>query len=202
MIKKTKYFGILFAVITSALLTACTYTTINPEAALTDIHANNGYNELRDIEPGTAKLIVRSAGSAFPAAFSVSTSPQACRDFVSLGSVAYTGRGIVYPWIANFLQRGVRKHPYLVHEATPGEPIQVRGYGSWADGKDAGFRSGNCGPVTLAFTPREGHVYTIDFVWGSGKPACRLVLMDATDRDAPAPVSESQAVDGCPAPAS
>jgi hypothetical protein len=193
-----KLSGILFSTVVSAMLSACTYSEVNPDAALADIRANSGYNELSDVDPGTARLILRSAGSGYPAHFSVSTSPQACQDFTSLGHVAYAGRGIVYPWIANAVQRGRRTEPYLVHEAKPGEAIQVRGYGSWADGTGSGYRTGHCGPVTAKFTPQDGHAYIVEFVWG-GKPACSLNVMDATDRDAPVPVS-AQAIAGCPAP--
>ncbi|MCR8957639.1 hypothetical protein M0765_007860 [Variovorax sp. S2] len=189
--------GIFFLVF-SAVLPACTYSSINPDAALADIRANNGYDELRDVEPGTARLILRASGSGYPAHFSVSTSPQACQNFALLGNVAYAGRGIVYPWIANAVQRGRRTEPYLVHEAKPGEPIQVRGHGSWADGTGSGYRSGHCGPVTAKFVPQDGHAYTVDFVWGN-KPACSLSVMDATDPDAPVSISV-EAIEGCPAP--
>ena len=195
---RMKVSGVLLPVIASTTLSACTYSEINPSAALADIRANSGYNELRDLEPGTAKLILRSAGSGHPAHFSVSTSPQACQGFTSLGHVAYAGRGIVYPWIANAVQRGRRTEPYLVHEAKPGEPIQVSGYGSWANGTGSGYRTGNCGPLTAKFTPQDGRSYVVEFVWG-GKPACSLNVMDATDRDAPVPVP-AQAIAGCPAP--
>ncbi|MDQ0590735.1 hypothetical protein [Variovorax paradoxus] len=193
-----KHPGIFFAAIATAMLSACTYSEINPNAALVDIRANNGYDELRDVEPGTARLILRASGSGYPAHFSVSTSPQACQNFASLGSVAYAGRGIVYPWIANAVQRGRRTKPYLVYEAKPGEPIQVSGYGSWADGTGSGYRTGNCGPMTARFIPQDGRAYTAEFVWG-GKPACSLAIMDATDPDAPASVP-LQAIPGCPAP--
>lgn len=198
MTMRMKYSEILFAAVASAMLSACTYSSINPDAALADIRANSGYNDLPDVEPGTAKLILRSAGSGYPAHFSVSTSSQACQGFTSLGHVAYAGRGIVYPWIANAVQRGRRTEPYLVHEAKPGEPIQVSGYGSWADGTASGYRTGNCGPVTAKFTPQDGHAYIVEYVWGS-KPACSLNVLDATDRDAPVPVP-TQAILDCPAP--
>ncbi|MET3496347.1 hypothetical protein [Variovorax boronicumulans] len=190
--------GVLLSIIAGAVLSACTYSEINPGAALADIRANSGYNDLIDVEPGTAKLILRSTGSGYPASFSVSTAPQSCRDFTKLGNVAYAGRGIVYPWIANAVQRGRRTEPYLVHEAKPGEPVHVSGYGSWADGTGSGYRSGNCGPVTAKFTPQDGRAYIIEFVWGS-KPACSLNVMDATDRDAPVPLAV-QAIPNCPAP--
>lgn len=192
------YSRILFAALSAATLSSCAYREINPDAALADIRANNGYNELPEVEAGTAKLILRAAGSGYPANFSVSSSPQACRDFTSLGSVAYAGRGIVYPWIANAVQRGRRTEPYLVHEAKPDEPIQVSGYGSWADGTGSGYRSGHCGPVTAKFTPQDGHAYVVEFTWG-GNPGCSLNVLDATDRDAPMPVA-ANVIERCPAP--
>jgi hypothetical protein len=64
----------------------------------------------------------------------------------SFWAMACTGRGIVYPWIANMGQRGRRSNPYLVHDAKLGEAIQVRGYGSWADG------TGRVGVIDLATT--------------------------------------------------
>ena len=190
---------IFLGLISLSVLSACAYREINPTAALADVRAHSGYDELEDIEPGAAKIVVRATGTSYPAHFSVSTSPQNCQNFQSLGEVAYTGRGIVYPWIANLGQRGRRSNPYLVHDAKPGEPVQVRGYGSWADGTGVGYRSGNCGSVTAKFTPQAGHGYTVDFVWGD-EPACKLVVMDATNPDTPVPVPV-QAIQGCPVPA-
>jgi hypothetical protein len=196
---KSKAFLLLAAAFT---LTGCAYRDINPEAATADMRAHNGYEELRSVEPGSAKLVLRARGSGYPAHFSVSTSPHACQDFSSLGRVAYDGRAIVYPWIANAVQgsrRAISKaEPYRVHEAKPGEPIQVRGYGSWSDGTGSGYRSGHCGPVVARFTPREGHAYTVEYVWGS-KPACSLVVMDATNPDAPVAI-DTEDVAGCAPP--
>lgn len=127
-----------FAIVSLSLRGRCTFSELNPKAPLEDIRANNGYYDLREIEPGTSKLVLRAAGTAYPAHFSVSTSAQNCQGFQSLGEVAYAGQGNVYPWIANIGQRGRRSNPYLVHDAKPGEPIQVRGYGSWADGAGSG----------------------------------------------------------------
>lgn len=194
------YSGTLFTCIAATMLSACTYSTINPEAAAADIRANSGYDELQDIEPGTARIVLRTApgGSGYPAHFSVSNAPQDCQGFKSLGSAAWAGRGVVYPWIANATQRGRRTEPYLVHEAKPGEPIQVRSYGSWADGTGSGFRSGHCGPVTARFTPQDGHAYIAEFAWGN-TPPCSMTILDATQRDAPVPIA-AQAVQSCPVP--
>jgi len=178
------------------VLVGCTYRSINLEASLADVRSNNGYYELRDVGPGTAKVVVRTAGTAFPAHFSISTAALSCQQFSDLGDVSFAGRGLVYPWIANAIQHGHRTEPFIVYEAKPGVPIQVRGYGSWADGSGVGYRSGHCGPLVTKFTPQDGRAYTVDFVWG-GKPECQLVVMDATDPDTPVPV-QAQPIGGCP----
>ncbi|WP_418121563.1 hypothetical protein [Variovorax sp. 160MFSha2.1] len=180
----------------------CTYSQINPEAALADVRANTGYNELKDIEPGTAKLVMRTfgaAGTASNAQFAVSTAEASCQGFQHLGAATYTGNGVVYPWIARATRVGTRAEPYLAHEAKPGQPIQIRGIGIWStSGAGMAFRSGSCGPVTARFTPVENRAYTVEFVWAKDM-TCRLAVMDATDPDAPQPV-EAQNIPGCPAP--
>lgn len=197
-----KYSGIFFVTIASALLSACAYSTINPEAALADVRANNGYNELKDIEPGTAKLVMRTfgaVGTTSNAQFAVSTAEASCQGFQHLGAATYTGNGVVYPWIARATRVGTRAEPYLVHEAMPGQPIQVRGFGQWSTGgTNVAFRTGSCGPMAVRFTPVENHAYTVEFVWEKGL-SCRLAVMDATDPDAPQPI-EARAIPGCPAP--
>ncbi|WP_339095305.1 hypothetical protein [Variovorax paradoxus] len=181
-------------------VTGCTYSQINPEAAAADIRANTGYNELKDIEAGTSKLVMRTFGISANAQFAVSTSEAPCQNFQHLGAAAYTGSGVVYPWIASALRAGTRASPYLVHEAAPGQPIQIRSTGNWSTGgTNVAYRTGSCGPVTVSFTPVENRAYTVEFVWGE-KMSCRLAVMDATDPDAPRPV-EVRSIAGCPAPA-
>ncbi|RUR67614.1 hypothetical protein EJP67_11170 [Variovorax guangxiensis] len=177
----------------------CTYSQINPEAAAADARANTGYNELKDIEPGTSKLVMRTSGTSANAQFAVSTAESPCQGFQHLGAAAYTGSGVVYPWIASALRAGTRASPYLVHEATSGQTIHVRGIGNWSTGgANVAYRAGSCGPVTVSFTPAESHAYTVEFVWGE-KMSCRLAVMDATNPDVPQPV-EVRNVAGCPAP--
>jgi len=183
-------------------MTGCTYSQINPEAAAADLRANTGYNELKEIEPGTAKLVMRTfgaAGTTSNAQFAVSIAEAPCKDFQHLGAAAYTGSGIVYPWIARATRVGTRASPYLAHDATPGQPIQVRGIGNWSTGgANVAFRAGSCGPVTVSFTPAENRAYAVEFVWGE-RMSCRLSVMDATNPDAPQPV-EVRDVAGCPVP--
>jgi hypothetical protein len=192
----------LFLAAAVCTLTACAYRDINPEAAAADERANNGYDALGSVEPGTAKLVLRARGAGYPAHFSVSASSQVCRDFVPSGYVAYSGRGIVLPWIARMNERtrsGVTgQQPYLVHEAKPGVPLQVRGYGYIQDGHGGLARFGHCGPAVVRFTPEQGRAYTVEFIW-SGNAACGLSVMDATAPDAPVPVS-AEVIEDCPAP--
>jgi len=179
-------------------LAGCAYSQINPEAAAADVRANTGYNELKHVESGTAKLVMRTFGNSANAQFAVSTVETPCQGFQHLGAAAYTGNGIVYPWIASALRAGTRASPYLVHEAKPGQPIQVRSTGSWSTGGgNVNYRTGSCGPVTVSFRPAENHAYTVEFVWGE-KMSCRLAVMDATDPDAPRPV-EVRSIPSCPA---
>lgn len=188
--------GLCFAMIA---VTGCTYSQINPEAAAADVRANTGYNELKEVEPGTAKLVMRTFGTSANAQFAVSTAEVPCQGFQHLGAAAYTGSGVVYPWIASALRAGTRASPYLVHEATPGQPIQIRSTGNWSTGgANVPYRTGSCGPVVVSFTPVENHAYTIEFVWGE-KMSCRLAVMDATAPDVPQPV-EVRVIPGCPVP--
>ncbi|MET3183774.1 UNVERIFIED_ORG: hypothetical protein ABIC43_006966 [Variovorax guangxiensis] len=185
------------------LLASCTYSQINPEAALEDIRTNNGYYELKSIEPGTAKLVLRTPGAAATSAaaqFAVSTAEAPCEGFQHLGAAASSGHGVVYPWIARATRVGSGAEPFLLHQATPGQPIQIRGIGRWStSGAGVAFRAGSCGPVALRFTPAENRAYAVEFIWEKDM-TCRLAVMDATDPDAPQPVV-ANSIPGCPAPA-
>lgn len=64
---------LLLAAIAGSVLSGCAYRDINPEGAIADERNNNGYNELREVDPGTAKLVLRSVGAAYRARFSLST---------------------------------------------------------------------------------------------------------------------------------
>lgn len=72
-------------------------------------------------------------------------------------------------------------------KAKSGQPIQVRGDGSWVSGKGLGYRTGRRGPVVATFTPQEGRAHTVEFLWGD-RATCNLVVMDTTNPDAPLPV--------------
>jgi len=179
------------------VLSACTYSQINPQRAQEQIRENNGYYELGDVAPGTAKLIVRSRNMRYPVHYSVSTSPQACKDFESVGNVAFFGQGVVYPWISRATRMGSGdSQPYRVYEVKqPGQPIQLRAVGTWTTGADGGYRSGQCGPLVVRYTPLADHAYTAEFVW-QGDNSCHLELMDASVPDAPQPLP-STAVPNC-----
>jgi len=178
-------------------LSACTYSEINPQRAQEQVREDNGYYELGEVEPGTAKLVVRSRGFRYPVHYEVSSSPQACTGFEPIGNVAFFGQGVVYPWISRATRFGSGdSETYLVHEiANPGRAIQLQALGSWAAGTGVGYRKGRCGPIALRFTPEAGHAYTADFFWRA-ENSCSLAVMDATVPDAPVPV-QAVPVAGC-----
>ncbi len=204
--KKSKWsvrLAVMALCLTSMAVGGCTYSQINPEAALEDVRTNNGYYELKSVEPGSTKLVLRTPGVAAASAaaqYAVSTAEAPCEGFQHLGAAASAGHGVVYPWIARATRVGSGAEPFLVHEATPGQPIQVRGIGKWSTGgANIAFQHGSCGPEVVRFTPQADRAYAVEFIWGKGM-SCRLAVMDATDPDAPQPVA-SRPVPGCPAPA-
>jgi hypothetical protein len=187
--------------ILACVLSACAYRDINPEAAAADEKAHGVDDALRSVAPGTAKLVFRSRGAGHGANYAISNSPAACRDFKSLGNVAYSGRGVVYPWIANMAERSrsavFKTQPSIQQEVKPAESIQVRGFGRWDQNTGMFARSGTCGPVVAKFTPKADHAYLIEFVWAENL-TCSQVILDATNPEAPVPV-QVEAVLGCPA---
>lgn len=191
--------SVVVGILGGVTVAGCSYSRINPEGAAEDVRKNSGYYELEDVEAGTARVVMRTAGAPHPAQFSVSSSSQTCKDFKVLGSAVYTGSGVVYPWIARLVQRSrgaiSKTEPYLVYEAKPGQSIQVRGLGSWSDGSGTTYLSGKCAPLTHRFTPQEGHAYVVEFVWES-KASCSLRVADATNRDAPIPIV-TDLIEGC-----
>jgi len=174
------------------LVTGCSnlgksYSEIDPEGALADIRKHNGYFSLQTVTPGTAKLVLRS--ERFPAnvSFSMSDAEETC-DFKDLGSVRDSGRGVVYPWIADLtesLRPGTKPSGFIATDLVPGGRVLIRGYGSWA-GFGSTPLSGECGPLLSEFTPVANRAYLVRFTWEGGY--CRQRVFDATDPDAPIPV--------------
>ncbi len=198
--------GVQLAIVAlSFLLGGCAYRDISPQAAAADEHALD--DSLRHVTPGAAKLVLRSSGAGHAVAYSVSTNNEACQGFEPVGNVAYSGPGVVFPWIARMTERTRRglfkTQPYIEHQIEPGRSVQVQAIGNWQQGNTPAtlpMRTGSCGPLVARFLPVTGHVYAVDFVWGSGL-SCTQVITDSTDLDAPAPV-QFEAIPPCPAPGS
>lgn len=165
------------------------YSEIDPEGAAADIRKNSGYFALRSVTPGTAKIVMRSEGSGSTVNFSVSTSGVACEDFKSVGRTRFTGRGIIYPWIADFSQSMSGTKGFLESEVVPGRSVYIRSSSSWAESNSvpgSGITtasSGRCGPLISKFDPEKNHAYLVRFVWNEW--GCTQYISDATNPDAP-----------------
>ncbi|MEJ7805794.1 MAG: hypothetical protein WKG03_07735 [Telluria sp.] len=183
-------------------LGGCAYQDINPEAAAADEKANGVHAALRGVDAGTAKLVFRASGAGHAARYSVSTASEACQGFEPVGNVAYSGRGVLLPWIANMTERTrgavLNTQTHISRTAQPGQSIQVRGMGNWQEGSGLFSRSGNCGPLASRFTPVAGRAYLIDFVWRRDL-SCSMVVTDSTDPDVPA-IVPADVLTGCAKP--
>lgn len=185
--------SLLFATV-ALLLGGCAYREINPERAQADARQAGGYKELERVNPGTAKLLMRSSGMAYPVSFTVSpVADRPCENTVPLRPVAYTGQGVVYPWIAKMTAATGGTKPYQLYTvALPDRPMTVNAVGHWSSnipgppGGVSTFSSGTC-KAAARFTPRVGRAYTAELVWMNTN--CRLDIKDATDSNAPQPVS-------------
>jgi hypothetical protein len=188
----------LCAICMLLILQACavgkSYKEINPERALEDVRKNNGYYSLKSVPSGQSKLVLRSEGAPQPVEFSICNGELPCEPFVNVGSVANSGHGVVFPWIAklsNKANRVVNYKPFLEQLITPGKFIYVRGFSHWLDRRNPSLFKGVCGPRTSGFIPQQGRAYLIEFVWEGD--TCRQVLYDATNPDSPELLSESDA---------
>jgi len=201
--------SVAFGAIMTVLGGCTTYAGIDPEGAAEDVRRSSGYYQLQDVKPGQAKVVARSSGATVK--FSVSTEAEHCQGFQTLGRTAYVGQGVIYPWIAKMVQRSSGVPPYLVYDAKLEQAIQMQGYGWWSSGSSPAakgapstYSSGHCGPLTVQFTPHDGHAYTVNFIWGvkgvsPNRDTCAMTVMDATDPDQPVPVT-AEPIQNCPAP--
>lgn len=185
-------------------LGACAYRNINPEAAAADERADGSSDALRSVTQGTAKLVFRASGAGHATSYAVSTSGEACQGFQSVGNVAYSGRGVVLPWIARMNERTrsavFKTQPFVEHDAVPGRSIQVRAVGNWQETGGVFNRAGTCGPLVAKFTPVAGRAYLVEFVWRSDN-SCSQVVTDSTDPSAPTPV-QLEGTQSCDSPGS
>lgn len=175
----------LFALFAIGLLAGCTlgksYSQIDPEGALEDIRKHNGYHEMASISPGRAKVLFRSEGSGALVVFASSTSPVACEGFSKLEPVRNSGRGVLYPWIADMTMAHSNAKGFRVKEFEPTEGLQVRS-SAWLSG-GTGFRSQRCGPVASRFRVNADRIYLVEYVWEGN--TCRQDIFDVTDRNSP-----------------
>ena len=184
------------------LLSACTlgkhYSEIDREGAKEDVRQHNGYYALKEISPGTSKLVFRSEGVGYVVRYDTSTEATACQGFENLGRVADAARGIIYPWIASLSMGMARTRSFLELELEAPSSIQVQGYGSSTHRTPLGTTQVNhCGPHTIRLSPKADRAYLVRFLLEGGQ--CRMDVSDSTDPDAPLPVSFERVAD-CPKP--
>lgn len=178
-----------------------TYREINPEAAELEVKKYNGYYVLKKVEPGTAKLVMRSEGMGVSVQFSTSMSPQSCEGFSKPVIVADAGRGVLLPMVAKMARRGRKE--YFEQQLVPQDPVQVRAYSVWSNSSGAPnmpttVSTGKCGPLTARFTPLADHAYVARWLYPD-PGSCSLVIEDATNPDMPIKI-EAEQIAGCPAP--
>lgn len=186
----------------SAVLQGCglgkTYREINPEGADLEVNKYNGYYTLKQVAPGTAKLVMRSEGIGVSVQFSTSTSLQACEGFSKPITVADAGHGVLLPSIAKMVRRGRKGFAEL--QLTPQQVLQVRAYSAWSSSSNAGpnmpttVRTGECGPLTTRFTPQADHAYVARLLYPDPEH-CNLIIEDATNPDAPISINADQSLD-------
>jgi hypothetical protein len=184
----------LAALSTLSALSGCSnlgksYSEIDPAGALADIRKHNGYDSVKKIVPGTAKLVVRSGGGSYDVHFSINKQDDTCHGFNKFATTRDNGRGVLLPWIADM---NPGPDGFAATEITPGQTVIVSGESSWLSATKTGnvttSSSGHCGPKYSKFTPAVNHAYIVEFNWVGD--SCEQSLVDATDPDAPIPVAD------------
>lgn len=209
----SKYHSVRVLVLSSlAILSACSSTprAESPKAkakaqaavarANAEVRGHNGYYALKNVEPGTAKLVVRNVGSQKETQFAMTASVETCKDLKLLGTTFDVARRSLTEKEA---YKALKKHgdttEYIAQDLTPGQPVIVRGIGYWHSDNTYGNKryiaSGRCGPLYSKFTPVEGHAYLIEFEQPTKD--CAQGIYDATDPDNPVPL-RSEPVTMCP----
>jgi len=119
-----------------------------------------------------------------------STAEQACEGFERIGSVFYSGRDVLLPWIAHMTERMNKAIGHTEISRTiyvkPGVTVQVKGMSGSEDRTMPGY---SCGPIVTAFTPEQGHSYLVDFNY-QGTQSCSQRITDVTDSDSPTPIGQ------------
>lgn len=74
---------------------------------------HNGYYALKEITPGTSKLVMRSEAAGYFVRYATSSAPTACEGLEAQGTVVDRGHGVVYPWIAKMAGGLSSGRPFL-----------------------------------------------------------------------------------------
>ncbi|NWD71473.1 hypothetical protein HX870_28115 [Pseudomonas gingeri] len=133
-----------------------------------------------------AKVIMKASGATFPVEFSIRRATDPDQRMDVQGTVADTGRGKVFGWIAKLnetVHSATLKHfPQLEVQADVDQSFEVLGY---ASGESIGSRY-RCGPLRSTFTPQRSKVYLVEFQFVDDR--CEQHVYDVTQPQARIPV--------------
>jgi hypothetical protein len=170
-----------------ALLAGCavgkTYAEIDPEGAREEVRRHTGYYALKDVTPGTAKLVLRTTGPDVAVQYATSVANTPCEGLEKEGTVRDVGRGVLLPSLAR-LSFGSKE--FIAKELQAPVNAQVQGRGSFSQSTPFFYSWGQCGPFTARFEALPDHAYLVNF--RSTDRQCSLEVFDATDPDAPVPI--------------
>jgi hypothetical protein len=125
-----------------------------------------------------AKVIMKASGATYPVEFSIRRAADPDQRMDVQGTVADTGRGKVFGWIAKVnetVHSATLKHfPQLEVQADPDQPFEVSGYAS-GESIGTGYR---CGPLRSTFTPERSKVYLVEFQFVGDR--CEQHVYDVT----------------------
>ncbi|WP_454867696.1 hypothetical protein [Pseudomonas farris] len=134
-----------------------------------------------------AKVIMKASGNTFPVEFSIRRAADPDQRMDAQGTVADTGRGKVFGWIAKVnetVHSVTLKHfPQLEVQADPDQPFEVSGYAS-GESIGTGYR---CGPLRSTFTPERSKVYLVEFQFVGDR--CEQHVYDVTQPQERIPVA-------------
>jgi hypothetical protein len=134
-----------------------------------------------------AKVVMKASGNTFPVEFSIRRAADPDQRMNVQGTVADTGRGKVFGWIAKVnetVHSATLKHfPQLEAQADPDQPFEVSGYAS-GESIGTGYR---CGPLKSIFTPERGKVYLVEFQFVGDR--CEQHVYDVTQPQGRIPVA-------------
>lgn len=134
-----------------------------------------------------AKVIMKALGATYPVEFSIRRTADPDQRMDVQGTVADTGRGKVFGWIAKVnetVHSATLKHfPQLEVQADADQPFQVLGYAS-GESIGTGHR---CGPLRSTFTPERSKVYLVEFQFVGDR--CEQHVYDVTQPQERIPVA-------------